>query len=152
MLGVILVAALGFFFFAMEFVFPSGLLGLASIIFLTTSFMQFISLGVSLEWVMLYLLFFCLLIALTTLIGIFIVRRCFSLRKDQTGFYATTFDGSHVGKIGKAVTDLRPTGYVQIHQKRFQAVSDSGYIVKQTDILVVGGQGGYLIVTKKDEL
>lgn len=74
------------------------------------------------------------------------------LEDDQEGFYASSFDVVAVGKRGVALSDLKPSGFVFVDGKQRQAVSRSEYIVKGSDIEVIGGQGACLIVKqiKKD--
>lgn len=64
----------------------------------------------------------------------------------QNGFQASSFDKSTIGKHGIVVTDLKPGGHIVIEGKRLQAISQSGYLTKGTEVLVIGGQEESLIV------
>ena len=55
---------------------------------------------------------------------------------------------SLIGEEGKAMTDLRPAGKVEIDNKRFNAISDGEYILKGDFIKVVAVSGTNLIVDK----
>lgn len=66
----------------------------------------------------------------------------------QKGFQASHFDHSAIGKKGVVVTDLKPGGYILLEGKQLQALSQSGYLVKGTEVLVVGGEEESLIVKK----
>lgn len=66
--------------------------------------------------------------------------------KAQTGYVASTFDQSAIGKTGIVYTDLKPGGYITIDGKQHQAISISGYITKGAHVYVVGGQEESLIV------
>ena len=68
------------------------------------------------------------------------------LKSDQEGYFASSYDAKLVGKKGKALSDLKPSGYIYIEGQQYQAISQSGYIVKGTEITVIGGRGAYLIV------
>jgi membrane-bound ClpP family serine protease len=70
----------------------------------------------------------------------------------QEGFQASSYDASTIGKTGIVVTDLKPGGHVLIEGKRLQALSQSGYITKGSEVVVIGGQEESLIVklSKKD--
>jgi len=72
---------------------------------------------------------------------------------DQEGFQASQFDLSMVGKKGVVVTDLKPGGHILVEGKRLQAISRSGYLVKGTEVTVIGGQEESLIVkhSKKEK-
>lgn len=73
---------------------------------------------------------------------------------DQEGFVASHYDSSAIGKRGVVDTDLKPGGHIIVDGKRLQAISQSGYITKGTEIIVIGGQEESLIVKlcKKDNL
>lgn len=70
----------------------------------------------------------------------------------QVGYQASSFDASMIGKKGIVVTDLKPGGHILVDGKRLQAISQSGYLVKGAEVLVLGGQEESLIVkhVKKD--
>jgi len=70
----------------------------------------------------------------------------FYLEKDQEGYLASSFDKELIGKKGMAATDLKPSGHVSFDGQMVQALSESGYLVKGTEVTVVGGRGGYIIV------
>lgn len=64
----------------------------------------------------------------------------------QDGFQASSFDASAIGKKGVVVTDLRPGGHISVDGKQMLAISQSGYLTKGTEIIVIGGQEESLIV------
>jgi membrane-bound serine protease (ClpP class) len=64
----------------------------------------------------------------------------------QVGFIASKYDQSAVGKKGTVKTDLKPGGYVIIDGTVHQALSETGYLPKGTEIFVIGGQEESLIV------
>lgn len=70
----------------------------------------------------------------------------FYLQDDQEGYSASFFDHNLLGKEGKALTELKTSGHVLIAQKRYQALSEGGFIAKEASIMVTGGRGAYLIV------
>ncbi len=69
-----------------------------------------------------------------------------SLNTNQEGYVASVFAQEYVGKEGEALSDLKPSGHIQIEGKRFQAVSKVGYVYKGTKVLVVGGEGAHLYI------
>lgn len=71
------------------------------------------------------------------------------MESDQEGFQASSYPLGLIGKIGLVDTDLKPSGHVLVEGVRFQAVSKSGYIDKETQIEVLGGIGSHLIVQPK---
>ncbi|MBA3815632.1 MAG: serine protease [Parachlamydiaceae bacterium] len=72
----------------------------------------------------------------------------------QEGFFASHVDTSVIGKKGIVDTDLKPSGHIIVDGKRLQAISQSGYITKGSEVLVIGGQEANLIVklSKKETL
>lgn len=75
--------------------------------------------------------------------------RSIYLGTDQEGYLASTIDTKAIGKKGKALSDLKPSGHVLIEGKQYQAISQSGYIVKGSEIIVIDGRGAYLVVKEK---
>lgn len=70
----------------------------------------------------------------------------FYLQGNQEGYSAAFFDQNLVDKKGVTITELKTAGHVLIEQKRYQAVSEGGFITKGASIIVIGGRGAYLIV------
>lgn len=68
---------------------------------------------------------------------------------DQTGYFASNFDKAAIGKEGIVLSDLKPGGYILIEGKQHQAISQSGYLVKGTTVIVISGQEESLIVKRK---
>ncbi len=54
-----------------------------------------------------------------------------------------------VGKVGKAFTDLRPSGTALIDNKRIDVVTNGEYIIKGTKIVVISKEGSKVVVEKK---
>jgi len=67
---------------------------------------------------------------------------------DQEGYIASGFDETLIGREREVTADLRPSGYVTVDSKRYQAVSKSGYIEKGSQVQIVSGEGAHLIVKK----
>jgi len=152
----ILLLFVGFFLIFLEFFLPGGVMGTAGALFVITSIIVFAFSG--------YSAFLTLMFAVGAIAGLIVVIR-FSLARvkksspesglyennDQAGFYASTYDREAVGEEGRALSDLKPSGHIVVHNKRYQAVSERGYINKDANIVVVGGRGGYLIVKHKEK-
>lgn len=68
--------------------------------------------------------------------------------KDQEGYQASKYDPKAIGKKGTVLSDLKPGGYIVIEGEQHQALSQSGYLPKGTEVLVLGGEGESLIVKK----
>ena len=52
-----------------------------------------------------------------------------------------------IGEIGTAVTALRPSGKVQVGDRRYDAQTDRGFVDQGTEIKVVKQDGFHLVVT-----
>lgn len=70
---------------------------------------------------------------------------------DQTGYQASTFDQSAIGKTGIVLADLKPGGFILVEGKQHPAISVSGYLAKGERIEVIAGQEQSLIVKLKKE-
>jgi len=70
------------------------------------------------------------------------------LGKD-TGFISQDLSMNElVGKVGRAVTFLRPAGKVEIEDDIYDAVSEFGVIEKDTEVKVVRFENSQLVVSK----
>lgn len=73
-------------------------------------------------------------------------RKNYVLETDQSEFVASSLDMDLVGQLGEAASDLKPSGYILVGQKRIQAISECDYIGKGKKITIIGGRGAYFIV------
>lgn len=148
---------LGYLLIFLEFYLPGAVMGVTGGLLLFASIIFFAMQSNSMAAILLYII--------GTIAGVAILIK-FALWRiinakpgysiysddDQAGFQASEFDESAIGKKGIVVTDLKPGGHILIEGKRMQAISQSGYITKGTEVIVVGGQEESLIVKniKKD--
>lgn len=149
--------ALGLVLILFEFYLPGAILGILGGILVLMSIVLVAMQTSSFLWLIVYLI--AVVIALICLIKFAIWRirtakpsRSIYLSSDQRGYQASSFDASMIGKTGIVATDLKPGGHILIEGKRLQAISQSGYLVKGTEVLVLSGQEESLIVKhiKKD--
>ncbi len=68
------------------------------------------------------------------------------LDADQEGYHAPKFDESQVGNLGVVHSNMSPSGHIIIDGKRYQALSQTGYLERGVKVEVVGGKGAHLIV------
>ncbi len=71
------------------------------------------------------------------------------LANDPEGFQASVYLKEMIGKTALASCDLTPSGYVQIEDRVFAALSKSGDIEKGARVHVVGGDDSSLIVVRE---
>lgn len=66
----------------------------------------------------------------------------------QEGYHTTIFHepANLIGKIGIAMTDLRPSGKIEIDDTWYDAQSEASYITKGTKVKVLDVKNNYLIV------
>jgi len=143
---------LGLLLIFIEFFLPGGVMGAAGGVFIIVSIVFFVVQAQSLLAVILYLL------ATLFFVGVLMRFALWRLRKGnlkgiylnsaQEGYFASEYAKDLIGKEGKAFSDLKPSGHILVEGKRYQAVSKVGYVTKGTEIVVVGGEGGHLIVKK----
>ncbi|WP_420387800.1 NfeD family protein [Roseivirga sp.] len=73
-------------------------------------------------------------------------------QKKDDGYIATYYKEDLVGKEGKAVTILRPSGRIEINDEIYDAYTRGEYVEEGTQVVVVSQQGTSLQVrTKKNE-
>ena len=137
----------------LEFYLPGAILGILGGVLLLASIYQYVSQGTligSLFFVTGVIASVALLIRFT-LWRIRTSKSAYSIysNADQKGYVASEFDKNAIGKIGIVSSDLKPGGYIKIEGKQHQALSESGYVVKGTEVLVIGGQEESLIVTTR---
>lgn len=145
------------FLIAMEFFLPGAIMGSIGAILFVASIVVF---AVQTQTVLGTILF--TVVGVVLLVGV--VRFCLSRfkraapesglysEKAQEHFHAAEYDPSLVGKEGRALSDLKPAGHVLVGDKRCQALSESGYIDKGADVVVIGGRGACVIVKQKSEV
>jgi membrane-bound serine protease (ClpP class) len=66
--------------------------------------------------------------------------------KSEEGFVSHTTSEDMVGKAGKALTDLRPSGTAEIDGKRVDVVTDSEFIEKGSSLEVIEVEGIRVVV------
>jgi membrane-bound serine protease (ClpP class) len=146
MITVIITAFIGLCLICLEFFVPGAIIGGLGALFILCSLVLF---GMMTTHIYYFILFLALLIVLITFvikIGLNRTKKVISLHGDQAGFVASSFEKSLIGKEGIVLSDLKPSGHIQIDHESYQAVSESLYIKQGTHILVIGGRGSYLIV------
>ncbi len=146
---------IGLLLIFLEFFLPGGIVGIAGGVLVIISIFFYASVTDSALYVILY--------AMAALFGVGVLI-CFAIRRikggktkglflntEQSGYVASEFAEELVGEEGEAISDLKPSGHIMVHKKRYQAVSKVGYVIKGTKIKVVGGEGAHLIVKLKEE-
>lgn len=64
----------------------------------------------------------------------------------ESGYVAPPSRADLVGKMGKALTPLRPSGIVEIEGERVDAVTEGGFVTKDTPVQVISVEGTRIIV------
>lgn len=154
MITALILLVLGLLFVYLEFFLPGAILGTIGGIFLVISIVLFANASQSIPFSFLYaVLVFVLLAVLIryTLKKIPKTKSKYSiyLNGDQTGYMASTYDRTAIGKTGTVLSDLKPGGYITIEGKKHQAISQSGYIPHGEKVIVLGGEEESLIVKSK---
>lgn len=70
----------------------------------------------------------------------------------QEGFTSHEASESLMGQTGVAETDLRPAGFARIGGARLEVVSNGAYIVKGSEVMVVGHTPGRIVVDEKEKM
>lgn len=140
-----------------EFYLPGAILGIIGGIFVLVSVVSFAYTVNSPLYVVLYLIATGIAVGLTIKFSFWSIRHNksrFKIYSDdaQNGFIASKFDQTAIGKKGIVLTDLKPGGYILIEGKQHQALSQTGYIVKGTEVEVIGGQEESLLVKQSKKV
>ena len=135
----------------MSFFLPGGIVGALGGIALVGSFIVFLMQKPGLVWGTFFALLLIAGLIGTIRIALWRVRSTKNAHsiysaQDQEGFYASQYNKHLVGKTGKAITDLRPAGHIEVDGEQYQAVSQSAFIQQGLAIEVIGGEGSRLIV------
>ena len=69
-------------------------------------------------------------------------------QKDEEGYLSTTTQNEYLGKTGVAISELRPSGIIEIDGERLDALSEGVFIPKGTTIKVVRVEGSKIIVRR----
>lgn len=149
---------LGLILIFLEFYVPGAIMGITGGILVLASIVIFAMQSQSPLAIILYIVGSAIAVGLLIKFALWRIRNAkpdYSIYSDaaQNGYQASEFDFSTIGKKGIVVTDLKPGGHILIDGVRHQAISQSGYIVKGSEVIVIGGQEESLIVksTKHSE-
>ncbi len=145
------IAFIGIFLIYLEFFLPGAIMGFAGGILILVSLIVFFTKMSSLIAFVFFLLGILLVLYIAIQLALKQVRlsgkkNTVLLSSDQEGYQASHYDKFLIGKKGISVSDLKPSGHVRIEKKEYQALSKRGYIVKNSPVEVIGGQGTYLLV------
>lgn len=143
--------ALGLVLIFIEFYLPGAIMGIAGGILVLISVVLFSYESQSPLYIFLYIVGVAVSIGVLIKFAIWRIRTAkpeYSIYSNaaQTGFIASTYDKHAVGKTGTVLSDLKPGGYILVDGKQHQAISQEGYIVKGTEVIVLSGQEESLIV------
>ena len=146
MILAIISALIGIALIYLEFFMPGAIFGAIGALFILSSIVVFGMTAVPFYSFFIFLICLVCLVFITLRSGLNRTKKVISLKGDQAGYVASSFDVTLIGKQGIVLSDLKPSGHIQIDQNSYQAVSESLYINKGTPIIVTGGRGSYLIV------
>lgn len=137
-----------------EFFLPGGIMGIAGGLLVVISIVFFSTQADSVLFVVLYILGALFFVGLLIRFALWRIRKGktkgICLNTAQEGYVASKFEEGLIGQEGEALSDLKPAGHIRVKEKRYQAVSQHGYVIKGSKIEVVGGEGAHLIVKAKE--
>lgn len=152
----IILSLAGLFLIFLEFFLPGIVMGTAGSVLLVGSIVFLFLEDLSPLYIALYLvILFALLIGVIRF-ALYQVKRTgkkgtIYLQSDQEGFQASHYKKELIGKKGVAASDLKPSGFITINERNYQAVSKAGYIEQGAPIEIIGGQGACYIVKKNKD-
>ena len=69
-------------------------------------------------------------------------------QKDEEGYLSTNTKDEYLGKTGISISELRPSGIVEIDGKRLDALSEGVFIPREANVKVVRVEGSKIIVRR----
>jgi len=153
MLFVLSLALVGLFLIYLEFFLPGAVMAIGGSILLLSSVFVFHMEKPHMMVLVLYLLALAIAVYSIARFALWQISNSAKdgtvlLASDQAGFQACAFPKEMIGKKATVGTDLKPSGAIEIDGQVFQALSDGDYIDKDAEVIVIGGQGSHLIVTR----
>ena len=128
-----------------------GLPGISGILMVT------IGIVIAMESISIAILSLSIAIIITTIVTIILLKLGFKSKllnkvilnanhKTEKGFISVSSKNEYLNKEGITKTDLRPTGFIEIDDKILDALSESGFISKDTKVKVVRVEGSKIFV------
>lgn len=148
--------ALGLLLIFIEFYIPGAVMGVTGGVLILLSILMFAYQTQAPLWIALYVVAAIASVAFIIKYALVKIKtakpnRSIYSNHDQTGYVASKYDKAAIGKKGVVLSDLKPGGYILVDGKQQQAISQSGYLIKGTEVLVIGGQEESLIVKSIDK-
>lgn len=149
MIIAIALALIGLALVFMEFYLPGGVVGVLGGLIALSSIAYLVWDNSSATEVILFTV--CLTVAFAGLLkfALYRIQTKMALKGTQEGYNSGAFDEQFLEKKGVVLTSLRPSGYVEIDGNKLAAVSRGPFLEKGTRVIVTGGRGSYLVVTKE---
>jgi len=146
----LILTLLGLALIFIEFFVPGGIIAIVGGLCVVFGITAFSLTSVSLLYKLIFFVSACGLTLGVCSFALFLIKRLrkpsLYLNRDQGGFTAASFESELIGLQGIALSDLKPSGHIEIGGKRYQALSERLYLEKGTPVIVEGGRGAYLIV------
>lgn len=151
MMNPFILLLLGFLLIFVEFYIPGAIMGIAGGVMVFASIILFAIQSQSPVAISLFIIVAAVSLVLLVKFALWRIRtarpeRSIYSNSNQEGFQASHFDAAAIGKRGIVDTDLKPGGHIIVDGKRRLALSQSGYLTKGTEVIVIGGQEESLIV------
>ena len=138
-----------------EFFIPGGIVGIIGVCGILFSIYKFSLQDADLMHLIIYVLFCLATVYFVIKVALNKIKNSPSSgvysNEDQEGYLASEFENALLGQEGEVVSDLKPSGYIEVEKKRYQAVSKLGYIPKGKKVIIKSGQGGHLNVVLKED-
>ncbi len=130
-----------------------GLPGIGGIIFVLTG------VALAMDSLSAALLSLSIAIIITTLVGIIMVKLGFKSKllgkiiltnklDSDKGYLSTNTMSALINLEGVSLTELRPSGFIVIDSQKYDALAESGYIPKDTEVKVVKVEGSKIFVRR----
>ena len=141
---------LGLLLIYFEFFLPGGILGVLGGVLMLLSIALFIWVQPCFYWVLLYIVLCIGLTVGVIRLALYVLKKKPTMyaAEDQSGYLASEINLELIGKSGKAITNLAPSGHVEVEGERYQALSETSFIKKGESIKIISGAGACYKVRK----
>jgi membrane-bound serine protease (ClpP class) len=99
-------------------------------------------------------------IIVSTFLGIMLVRKGYNSKlfnrvildnmlMSNKGYVSSSDRSGLIGKEGRTLTDHRPSGFSIIEGEKYDTISDEGFILKDTEVIVSKVEGSKIIIRRR---
>ncbi|EFI42386.1 nodulation protein NfeD [Peptoniphilus sp. oral taxon 386] len=153
----IVIFLVGIVLIIIEIIIPGfGIVGIGGIIFVISG------LVLAMKTLEIAITSIAIALIITILCGIYLIKKGKKLKfinnvtlskscSSEDGYISVDYAKLDVGRNGKTISILRPTGYIEIDGKKYEAIAYNGFIEKDVEVVVCKIEAFKIFVRRKEE-